>query len=125
MFLFAYVGTVGKPNIETNLYGYSFQDPVNFIDPSGLWAENWIADRYSPTAQAAIGGVLSTVGAGFIYAGYTATPISPFLIGIGVGLGYEGSKNLIKARERGIDPIKDLVPELGRNENAFALRCGG
>lgn len=37
--LYGYVGTVGKtPGIETNLYGYSFSDPVNFIDPNGLWA---------------------------------------------------------------------------------------
>jgi hypothetical protein len=33
--LYGYVGVVGKP-VETNLYGYSFSDPINFIDPSGL-----------------------------------------------------------------------------------------
>lgn len=37
--LYGYVGTVGKVlGIETNLYGYSFQDPVNFIDPKGTTA---------------------------------------------------------------------------------------
>ena len=36
--LYGYVGTVGKPMIETNLYGYSFSDPINFIDANGLWA---------------------------------------------------------------------------------------
>lgn len=34
---YGYVGTVGKVpgKSETNLYGYSFNDPVNFIDPNG------------------------------------------------------------------------------------------
>lgn len=36
--MYGYVGTVGKPGIETNLYGYSFSDPVNFIDTNGKWA---------------------------------------------------------------------------------------
>ncbi|MEK2647173.1 RHS repeat domain-containing protein [Bdellovibrio sp. BCCA] len=37
--LYGYLNTVGKvPGVETNLYGYSFSDPVNFIDPNGKFA---------------------------------------------------------------------------------------
>lgn len=33
------MGTVGKVSrIETNLYGYSFSDPINYIDPKGTTA---------------------------------------------------------------------------------------
>ena len=33
--LYGYVDSVGEPTFETNLYGYSFNDPVNFIDLEG------------------------------------------------------------------------------------------
>jgi RHS repeat-associated protein len=35
--LFVYVDSVGKP-LETNLYAYTGSNPVNFIDPLGLWS---------------------------------------------------------------------------------------
>lgn len=45
--LFGYVDSVGKPLVETNFYGYTFQDPINFIDLNGL--SSIIADRASNT----------------------------------------------------------------------------
>ncbi|WP_413568442.1 hypothetical protein ACLWBD_12815 [Bdellovibrio sp. HCB117] len=50
-----YVGTVGKvPVIETNLYGYAFSDPVNFIDPEGLTARS-PESRMMPDADNRVG----------------------------------------------------------------------
>lgn len=37
MNFFAYVDSVGKPLTETNAYLYTGSNPVNRIDPSGLW----------------------------------------------------------------------------------------
>ena len=34
--LFGYVDSVGKGLVQTNFYGYTANDPVNFIDPLGL-----------------------------------------------------------------------------------------
>jgi hypothetical protein len=75
--LFSYVGTVGKvPRMETNLYGYALQDPVNFIDPTGLYSEEY-KQRGARFAGAgvvigAVAGVCSSAGlgtAGLAFAG--------------------------------------------------------
>nr|WP_249218388.1 RHS repeat-associated core domain-containing protein [Nitrospina sp. Nb-3] len=38
--LYGYVDSVGKPLVETNLYGYVLADPVNNVDPLGLFTLN-------------------------------------------------------------------------------------
>jgi len=35
--LYGYTDNVGKPPLDTNLYSYTLNDPVNGIDPLGLW----------------------------------------------------------------------------------------
>ena len=40
--LMGYVDSAGKPLVETNLYGYTFNDPVNFIDLEGLFPRNTV-----------------------------------------------------------------------------------
>jgi RHS repeat-associated protein len=50
--LYGYVGTVGKPSLETNLYQYSMSDPINFVDPTGLSASA-TDGSYPPCAQQA------------------------------------------------------------------------
>jgi RHS repeat-associated protein len=85
--LYGYIGTVGKP-METNLYGYSFNDPVNFIDPEGLSASSG-SDGSLPActqqqsceqAKTAIRGVGSAIG--FVL-GRCGVPVAP-AFGLGV-----------------------------------------
>ncbi|WP_374033379.1 RHS repeat-associated core domain-containing protein [Bdellovibrio bacteriovorus] len=104
---------------DTNLYGYVFSDPVNFIDPTGLVFEDIIADKYTPNAQLAIGSGLAALGAFTIRTGYQMSVANPTLglaaIGLGVFLGYEGGKNISMARSRGAPEIS--LPGLTQNPN--------
>ena len=75
--LYGYVDSVGKPSLETNLYSYAFQDPINFIDFNGLWS-------VSVGAYAGLGGTLtfgSNNGKNFVS------------LDVGVGLGGRASFN--------------------------------
>ncbi|QPJ63783.1 MAG: RHS repeat-associated core domain-containing protein [Candidatus Nitronauta litoralis] len=75
--LFGYVDSVGKPLVETNLYGYTPQDPVNFIDLNGLWYID-VGASGSATGTTGPGGTVSIqIGPKGIF----------FTYGFGLGIG--------------------------------------
>ncbi len=103
--------------LDTNLYGYVMQDPINFNDPSGLVFEGWIGDRTTPGQQAGIGAGLLAGGIAAIRSGVLT--LNPWLA-IGGGLAaYEGIQNIRHARERGFEvPIPGIqdIMDFSSNE---------
>ncbi len=85
-------------------------DPVNFVDPTGLFFERLIGARTTPNQQAAIGGALLAGGVAAIRNGVLS--LNP-LVAIAGGLSaYEGIRNLQYAYKRGIPiPIPGLDGE--------------
>lgn len=72
---------------DTNLYGYVLQDPVNFIDPSGLITQRDILRHGSR-------GLALGIGAGYL-AGYVlANPVVGLSVGVGVSVLYTGIMSL-------------------------------
>ena len=59
--LYGYVHSVGKPTLKTNLYGYTSNDPINFVDPDGesrIAAKLiQLANRVGPPIEKALGKV--------------------------------------------------------------------
>ena len=71
MNLFGYVDSVGKPHFDKNLYTYTGNNPVNVIDPIGLWGFGPIV---SGSAEIGIGvagaGAAGDAGAGLFWSGF-------------------------------------------------------
>ncbi len=99
-------------------YRYVFNDPINFIDPSGKIFEGIIENHTTPGQQAVIGAGLGAIGAFLINIGYATGNFEA--IGLGVYLGYEGGKNLENANQRGAFDLHDLL-----NPDQSSNQCGG
>lgn len=119
--LFGYVGTVGiVPRMETNLYGYSFSDPVNFIDPTGLFGEDLLARFITPQQQLAVGTGMIATGTWVLSKSLPTIGTLPgFLTSAAAGLLiYEGGMNVGKA----VNNILAPFDAIGAN-SAQPLRC--
>lgn len=82
--------TIGFLGLDTNLYGYTFNDPINFVDPSGRFG---VAGAVYGAIAGAVGGAISGGVAGAI-AGAVAgavvgavNPLASNAIGAAVGAG--------------------------------------
>ncbi len=47
--MYAYVDSVGKPPFDTNLYSYTSNNPVNFVDPLGLYSCTYSVSKHTMT----------------------------------------------------------------------------
>lgn len=102
---------------DTNLYGYVMADPVNFIDPKGLYSEDLIADHLSPQGQAVVGAAAIYVGTLLINNSLPGafTPLGALGIGLGAALVYEGGANTLKAGQRALDSLQNFNSSLQNN----------
>lgn len=106
---------------DTNLYGYVFQDPVNFIDPSGKLFERIIANYLSANQQAVVGAVLAAAGTYATVSG-VSTLNGPLAL-LGAFATYEGIRNGQLAKDRGltlpsIPNLNDVSNRAPRSINA-------
>ena len=60
--LFAYVDSVGKPLVETNLYTYTGNNPINWVDPIGLAPQIYGQFRGQASAHVGIAGLSVSAG---------------------------------------------------------------
>lgn len=96
--LFAYVDSVGKPFIGTNLYIYASHDPINRIDPYGLKDWGMIGGGAITVANglfvSGVGGVLVYIGVGEA-ASIIAAPLAIHTMGLGGTLVAGGLLNVV------------------------------
>jgi hypothetical protein len=68
---------------DTNLYGYVLNDPINFIDPAGLWAFGLIGGAAVEGGIVAGAGANGSLGAGVFGGGPAGVSTSAFASGGG------------------------------------------
>lgn len=73
---------------DTNLYGYVMNDPVNLIDPLGLWGIQigYSFGGFLGVGGAGISGGIAIVGHGFNFGSIAANAYQSSQFGIGLGL---------------------------------------
>ncbi len=111
---------------DTNLYGYVMNDPVNFVDPSGLIFQEIFAKYLNPNQQLALGGAMAALGARIAITG--GMSVNPAVFAFGLALGMEGAANFNHARTRGapefnlFDDISGIPPKQEPNSCFNASR---